>query len=60
MSREVLRGEVGARAWRICGQTRGEVRASAGGARRLGEYAGESAWRVCPDKPSQEMPLGGE
>jgi hypothetical protein len=34
-----LRGEVGARAWRVCGQTREEVWASAGGARRLGESA---------------------
>ena len=34
-----LRGEVGACAWRVCGQTREEVWASAGGARRLGELA---------------------
>ena len=30
---------IGARAWRVCGQTKEEVWASAGGARRLGELA---------------------
>ena len=35
----MLRGEVGARAWLVFGQTREEVWASAGGARRLGESA---------------------
>ena len=44
----VLRGEVGARAWRVCGQTREEVWASAGGARRLVKSA-------CVVKPSRRV-----
>ena len=35
----VLRGKVGARAWRVCGQTREEIWAGACGARRMGESA---------------------
>jgi hypothetical protein len=35
----VLRGEMGARAWRVCGQAREDSWANAGGVRCLGESA---------------------
>ena len=35
----VLRGEVGARAWRVCGQTREEIWAGVCGSKCLGESA---------------------
>ena len=50
----MLRGKLGAHEWRKCRQTREEVWASAGGARRLGESA-------CVVKPiSRVVVVGGQ